>query len=216
VKLGPLPDSAEARRRYHKLAPRYDKWIRFVVPLRRKAVERLDLRSGDHVLDMGCGTVASFGALREAVGAAGRVTGIELREEMAAVARQRIEDNGWQNVEVVVGDGTTAVLPSNVDGILFFLTHDLMRTPAVVNRAIAAGRPGARVVAFGPVSAPHRANPINAIVRAVSRRYVTTFEGFDEPWSHLAAEVPDLRVRRLFLGGAYLAVGRTEIGAHAQ
>jgi hypothetical protein len=135
---------------------------------------------------------------------------------MAAVAHQRIEDNEWKNVEVLVGDAATAPLPRDVDGILFFETHDLMRTPAVVRRAVAAGRPGAGVVAFGPASALHWAIPVNAIVRSVARRYVTTFEGFDAPWSHLAAEVPGLRVHRLFLGGAYLAVGRTETTPQAR
>ena len=53
--------------------------------------------------------------------------------------------------------------------------------------------------------------PINAIVKSAARRYVTTFEGFDAPWSHLAAEIPGLRVHRLFLGGAYLAIGVIEI-----
>jgi tRNA A58 N-methylase Trm61 len=159
---------------------------------------------------MGCGTGASFDDLRSIVGATGQVTGIELSEDMAAVARQRIEDNGWTNVEVVAGDAATATLPHDVDGILFFETHDLMRTPAAVERAVAAGRPGARVVAFGPASAPRWAIPVNAIVRSAARRYVTTFEGFDAPWSHLATEVPDLRVHRLFLGAAFLAVGRTE------
>jgi hypothetical protein len=82
---------------------------------------------------------------------------------MAAVARQRIQDNEWKNVEVLVGDAATATLPSDVDGILFFETHDVMRTPAVVRRAIAAGRPGAGVVAFGPASAPRwSASPSNA------------------------------------------------------
>jgi hypothetical protein len=84
------------------------------------------------------------------------------------------------------------------------------------HRAVGAGRPGAGVVAFGPASAPRWTIPVNAIVRSVARRYVTTFEGFDTPWSHLAAEVPGLRVHRLFLGGAYLAVGRTETTLQAQ
>ena len=209
VDAGPPPDTVEARRRYGQLASRYDRHIRFVAPLRRRAVQRLKLQRGGHVLDMGCGTGASFGDLRSIVGATGRVTGVELSEQMAAVARRRVEDNGWTNVEVVVGDAGQAPLPSDVDGILFFETHDLMRTPAVVRRAVAAGRPGARVVAFGPASAPRWALPVNAIVRSVARRYVTTFEGFDAPWSHLAAEVPGLRVHRLFLGAAYLAIGIT-------
>lgn len=213
---GPPPDTVEARRRYGQLASRYDRHIRLVAPLRRRAVQRLKLERGGHVLDMGCGTGASFGDLRSIVGATGRVTGVELSEQMAAVARRRVEDNGWTNVEVVVGDAGQAPLPSDVDGILFFETHDLMRTPAVVRRAVAAGRPGARVVAFGPASAPRWALPVNAIVRSVARRYVTTFEGFDAPWSHLAAEVPGLRVHRLFLGAAYLAIGITGTSPEGQ
>ena len=216
VDVGPPPDTVEARRRYGQLASRYDRHIRFVAPLRRRAVQCLKLQRGGHVLDMGCGTGASFGDLRSIVGATGRVTGVELSEQMAAVARRRVEDNGWTNVEVVVGDAGQAPLPSDVDGVLFFETHDLMRTPAVVRRAVAAGRPGARVVAFGPASAPRWALPVNAIVRSVARRYVTTFEGFDAPWSHLAAEVPGLRVHRLFLGAAYLAIGITGTSPEGQ
>lgn len=182
------PDSDEARRRYRRLAAGYDRRIRLLAPIRRRVIERLGLQPGDSVLDMGCGTGASFAALREAVGSTGRVTGIELSNEMAAVARRHIADQGWDNVEVVIGDATVALLPTDVDGVLFFLVHDLTRLPRVVERAVGAGRAGARVVAFGPVLATHwLAFPVNAIVKAMARNYVTTFEGFDAPWSHLAA-----------------------------
>ncbi len=204
------PDADEARRRYRSIASRYDQSIRVIAPLRRRVIERLELSEGDQVLDMGSGTGASFEALRTAVGPRGRVTGVELSDEMAAVARQRIQDRGWTNVEVIVGDATTAPLPGNVDGILFFLTHDLTRIPAAVERAVAAGRPGATVVALGPMTAPRWAVPVNLIVRTVARRFVTTFEGFDAPWSHLANTVPDLRIRRILGGGFYLASGRVD------
>lgn len=181
--------------------------MRFIAPLRRRVIGLLRLEPGAHVLDMGSGTGASFEALREAVGPTGRVTGVELTEEMAVVARQRIADHGWSNVEVIVGDARTAELPEAVDGILFFLVHDLTRMPAVVERAVAKGRQGARVVALGPVSAPRWAVPVNLIVRAIASRYVTTFEGFDAPWSHLANHVQDLSVRRILGGGVYVAIG---------
>jgi SAM-dependent methyltransferase len=203
---GPAPDPEEARRLYRALARRYDRRVRFVAPLRRRVVRQLRLSAGDEVVDMGCGTGASLALLRAAVGPEGRVTGVELSEEMAAVARQRIDDAGWDNVEVVVGDAASASLPSGTDGVLFFLTHDLMRTPQAVRRAVAGLRPGGRVVAFGPAWGPRWAVPVNLAVRAVSRPYVTTFEGFDRPWSHLADELADTRVRRLLLGGAYVAV----------
>jgi SAM-dependent methyltransferase len=203
------PDSDEARRKYRRLAAVYDRRIRFVAPMRRRVIDLLCLQPGEHVLDMGCGTGASFAALREAVGPTGHVTGVELSEEMAAVARTRIADQGWDNVDLVVGDATQAPLPSDVDAVLFFLVHDLMRLPRVVERAVAAGRIGARVVAFGAARATHRmALPVNLIVKTIARRYVTTFEGFDAPWSHLAESVPDLSVRRALAGGVYIASGR--------
>lgn len=182
--------------------------MRFIEPLRRRIIRTLDLRQGDHVLDMGSGTGANFEALREAVGPTGRVTGVDLSEEMTAVARQRIADHGWANVEVIVGDATTVALPDDVDAVLFFLVHDLTRMRDVVRRAVAAVRPGGTVVAFGPVSAPRWAVPMNLLVRAIARRYITTFEGFDAPWSHLAEELPELRVRRILGGGMYVARGK--------
>lgn len=203
-----VPDSGEARRKYRRLAAVYDRRIRFIAPMRRRVIQLLRLRPGDQVLDMGCGTGASFAALHEAVGPTGRVIGVELSEEMAAAARRRIDDQGWDNVEVVVGDATVVPLSTDVDAVLFFLVHDLTRLPRAIERAVAAGRPGARVVAFGAVRATHcMAFPVNVVVKTIARRYITTFEGFDAPWSHLTEFVPDLRVRRVLAGGAYVAAG---------
>jgi len=204
-----VPDRDEARRRYRGLAAVYDRRIRFIAPIRRRVIDLLYLQPGNHVLDMGCGTGASFAALREAVGATGRLTGVELSEEMAAVARRQIDHQGWDNVEVVVGDATVVPLPTDVDAV--FLVHDLTRLPRAVERAVAAGRPGARVVAFGAVCATGPlALPVNVIVKTIARRYVTTFEGFDAPWSHLAAQIPGLRVRRALAGGVYIATGHID------
>ncbi len=210
MESGEGPDTAAAHRRYRELATGYDRRIRFIDPLRRRVIERMRLQEGDHVLDMGCGTGASFEALRAAVGDSGQVTGIELTEEMAAVARHRIADRGWTNVEVIVGDAVNAPMPDEVDAALFFLVHDLTRMPDVITRVVRLIKPGGVVAALGPVTAQRWAVPVNLIVRAIARRYVTTFEGFDAPWSHLAREVPGLRVRRILGGGVYLATGRIE------
>jgi hypothetical protein len=34
---------------------------------------------------------------------------------------------------------------------------------------------------------------------------VSTFEGFQQPWSRLAALVPDLHVEERYMGGGYVA-----------
>lgn len=204
------PDPAEARRRYAKLAATYDRRVdqRFVKRMRVAAVRRLALQPGYHVLDLGCGTGANFPYLVRAVGPEGRVTGVELSDEMAAVAGARASEAGWINVDIILSDAATAPLPTEADGALFFLTHDLVRSPAAVERVVNACRPGARIVAFGPKTAPRWNRPLNAAIRRIATPYVTTFEGFDKPWSYLERHLGDFTVQTLPLGGAYLGHGR--------
>jgi ubiquinone/menaquinone biosynthesis C-methylase UbiE len=201
------PDPVEASRRYAELAPTYERRVRLTNRWRPGVVRRLRLRPGDHVLDVGCGTGANLPHLVAALGANGHVTGIDLSEAMAAHARNRVVTSGWDNVDIVVGDAATAPLPANVDGALFFLVHDLVRSRAVIDRIVAACRPGARVVAFGPKWASRWGWLLNAFVRRGIRPYVTTFEGLDTPWDQLQRRLDQFSVRPLALGTLYLADG---------
>ena len=201
------PDPVEASRRYAELAPTYERRVRLTNRWRPGVVRHLRLRAGDHVLDVGCGTGANLPQLVTAVGATGHVTGIDLSEAMAAHARTRSVTNRWDNVDIVVGDAATAPLPADVDGALFFLVHDLVRSQAVIDRIVAACRPGARVVAFGPKWASRWGWPLNAFVRRGIRPYVTTFEGLDTPWDRLQPRLNQFSVRPLALGTLYLAEG---------
>src|SRR4249920_2719342 len=65
---------------------------------REAVVEALPVRRGQVVLDVGCGTGLCSGLLRDKVGPQGGVVGIEESPEMVAVARERIEQEGWDNV----------------------------------------------------------------------------------------------------------------------
>jgi demethylmenaquinone methyltransferase/2-methoxy-6-polyprenyl-1,4-benzoquinol methylase len=202
------PDTAEARRRYAQLAASYGRRGRWIERRRIDAVRQLALRPGDHVLDVGCGTGESLAPLVAAVGPTGRVTGVDLSDEMAAVARDRIAGEGWDNVDVVVGEASVAPLPGPVDGALFFLTHDLVRTPAVVDNVLGACRPGASIVAFGGKAPPRWNWPLHTWVHRTARHYITTFDGFDQPWSHFGPRLDDLVARDLALGAFYMSCGR--------
>jgi ubiquinone/menaquinone biosynthesis C-methylase UbiE len=108
----------------------------------------LDLRPGDRVLDLGCGTGMNLAALREAVGPEGRVHAVDYSPRMVAKARARVARHGWDNVEVVPGDATALDLAPDFDGVLasFSLsaTQDVVAAVATAHRAL---RPGGRLFA---------------------------------------------------------------------
>jgi protein-L-isoaspartate O-methyltransferase len=67
-------------------------------------LERLDVRPGQRVLEIGAGTGYNAALLKELVGAAGRVVSVELDPVVAREARAALRRSGHR-VRVVVGDG---------------------------------------------------------------------------------------------------------------
>lgn len=94
--------------RYTVVARVYDQvaseWL--YRPGRVLAIERLRLRAGDQVLDIGCGTGLNFGLIRERVGSRGLVVGLDSSEQMLEQAHRRAEQHGWSNVTLVHADAT--------------------------------------------------------------------------------------------------------------
>jgi hypothetical protein len=119
-----------------------------------------------------------------------------------------VKAHGWQNVDLVESAVEDADLPGPVDAALFSFAHDVLRSPRALKNAFAHLRAGGRVAAAGVMYPSRRPSPLNAVVRAAARPYVTTFEGFHEPWSYLGAFVADLRLERLLLGTLYVVSGR--------
>jgi len=205
------PDQELARRRYDRLAATYDLQLRVLAPVlepvRARAVMLLRLRRGATVLDVGCGTGASLPALVEAVGPAGRVVGVEQSGEMLARCRQRIDAAGWQNVSLLEAPAQEVVIPTEADAALFFFTHDILRSSGALANVLAALGPGGRVVAAGGKSGPWWLAPVNLAVWFAARRYVTTLEGIERPWSLLAPRLVGLEVESRLLGFVYIAGG---------
>ena len=202
------PDRNIALALYAGHAAAYDEDTDWAGPERIQAVELLDLQPGETVFDVGCGTGLCFAHLREAVGDDGRVVGIEQSVDMLEQAQARVEEAGWDNVDLVLGAVEEIDLPLEADAALFCFTHDVLRVPAAVESVVAHLRPGGRVASVGPMWAPWWAPAMNVLIWYCTSPYVTTYEGFEQPWSHLAARVPGLSVERQELLGRYFAWGR--------
>jgi ubiquinone/menaquinone biosynthesis C-methylase UbiE len=204
------PNTGEARERYNRYAPTYDRQLkslrRIQEGIRHRAIDQLNLASGDAVLDVGCGTGASFAALVDAVGPAGRVIGVDQSEGMLREARRRVERHGWRNVDLIEAPVQDAAIPSGVDAALFFFTHDLLQTPTALENVLDSLQPGGRVVTAGARRPAPWIVPLVLPVLLLIRRYVTTSQGLAQPWKELEDRVPEIDVKLSHLGVIYVAI----------
>jgi len=194
---------------YGERARSYEHDTEAFQPYRRAVVEALPLRSGQVVLDVGCGTGLCCGLLRDKVGPEGGVVGIEESPEMAAVAREHIACEGWDNVTVVQAQAEDAEIGLTADAALFCAVHDILQSPDALRNVLTTLRPGAWVAAGGGKWAAPLMVALNSMVGMLHAPYVRDFSGFDCPWRHLERLVEDVRVEEMAFGSGYVMTGRT-------
>jgi ubiquinone/menaquinone biosynthesis C-methylase UbiE len=201
------PDRAEAIDQYRARVRVYDFEIAVSEPLRRRAIDRLGLKPGETVLDVGCGTGLSFPHLEKFVGLNGAVIGVEQSPDMIAKARARTRLNGWTNVTFINAPAEEAHLDRHADAAVFHFTHDLMQTPAAIENIFRGLKRGARVVATGLKWARWWSPGVNLFVRFAAMRSTTTMAGLDEPWRYLEPHLTGTVVQAAAGGGTYLVYG---------
>lgn len=203
------PDTVLAHSRYAALAPGYEATCSRIEPLRALAIEKLAVTSGETVIDVACGTGATTAALARAVGPSGRVIGIELCQQMAALAKQRLRAAGLAQARIEVAAVQQARLAERGDAFLFSFTHDVLQQPEAVASLVRMARPGARYAVLGMRTLPWWWGwPVNLFVMWRARRYLTTFHGLAAPWAHLEAVSREFTlVGTWHAGTSYVAVG---------
>jgi SAM-dependent methyltransferase len=203
----PEDDHAAARALYGWRASSYELQLAPYEFIRRIAVDHLQLRPGDCVLDLGCGTGMSLPLLREAVGPGGRVVGVDQSSEMLALARLRLQRAGWGNVVLQCAAAEVALLPRQVDAVLLHFTHDILQSPVALDHLLRHLRPGGRIAATGlKWTAPGLA-PWNALVGLHMAQSVTHYEGLQAPWMPLQDRGLQLEVDTLVMGTIFVAHG---------
>jgi ubiquinone/menaquinone biosynthesis C-methylase UbiE len=151
------PDDAKARATatYDAAADAYDDaantfWDRFG----RRTIDRLQLRPGERVLDVCCGSGASAIPAAEAVGPMGSVLGIDLATKLLDLARAKAVARGLANVEFRTGDMLRLGLPDDhFDAVVcvfgIFFVPDMAAAVRELWRVV---RPGGRlaITTWGP------------------------------------------------------------------
>lgn len=200
---------------FAKRARRYDITSNFMYATgmriardRRMAVDFLQLRPGDTIVDAGCGTGLNFPLIQEKIGPTGKIIGIDMSPEMLEQARQRVDREGWTNVTLVEGDLETFEFPA-CDGIIAFLSITLLpEYDKTIARGYAALRPGRRWVMHDykvPGWYPEKyyktleplIKPFGGSMEMAARR----------PWESIARHGVDSKVINWYLGFAVFAYG---------
>lgn len=202
------PDLATALTHYALIADQYDRDTERIASMRLRAVGALQLRAGQTVLDVGCGTGACLLALSSAVGAGGQVIAIEPSGQLLLQARARAALLGLSNVRFHACSAEAASLSANTaQAALFCYTHDVLQSEAALANVFAALMPAATVVACGTQLLPAWCFPLPQYQKFTHRHYIVAQDSMKRPWALLEQRLRQFDTQRIFPWHSYLAKG---------
>jgi ubiquinone/menaquinone biosynthesis C-methylase UbiE len=176
---------------------------------RRKAVESINLRPGDTVVEIGCGTGINFPLLEHAVGAKGKIIGVDLTDAMLVEAELRVRRNGWANVELLRSDAAEYAFPGKVDGIISTFALTLVpEFDRVVRNGCKALLPGNRWVVLDFKFPSGVLAPLAPVGIFIMRPFGVQKELAERhPWESIRKYMTNTSMRELYGGFAYIAAG---------
>ena len=197
--------------RYNRLArliPFFD-WLFFQPPgFRENAVNRLNLRPGSQVLEIGCGTGRNLPFLRKAVGPTGRVYGVDLSPGMLGKAQELCDRNRWRNVELIEGDAAEYRAPVPLDGVMFGLSYNTMpHHLTVLRQAWKQLRPGGRLVIMDAKLPPGLGGRLILPFSLWLMRHTMLGNPLIRPWEDLARFAHALEMEEFMFGSWYICRG---------
>ncbi len=177
---------------------------------RKRAIAALDLRPGDTVVEIGCGTGLNFGLLEERIGPEGRLIGVDLTDAMLSRARERVAASGWRNVELVESPAAGFPFPPGVDGVLS--TFALTLEPdfdQVIEAGAKALKPGRRWVILDLKLPSNWLRPLAPALIMLVRPFAVSAEvAKRHPWESLRRHLKQVTMEELYFGIAYIASGQ--------
>jgi SAM-dependent methyltransferase len=192
-------------RKYKKKAILYDSTAHRTDWIREETIKLLNLKPGDTVLDVGCGTGLSFEALLNCVGPTGNVIGIDQSPEMIRIAQERIERNGWGNVIALESLTESVCLSRSIDAYLFHYTHDILQSEVAVKTLLSAASPRAVISVAGMKYFPLWTGPLNIYAFFKNYAWNGNRRGLRRPWRHLEKYAKITSWRPTQLGMGYIA-----------
>lgn len=191
--------------RIARLIPFFE-WLLFLpAGLRRKAVESINLKPGDRVLEIGCGTGRNFSFLRDAVGPTGGVYGVDLSAGMLQVARDFCDRNGWTNFHLTESDAGDYIAPQPLDGVLFSLSYNTIpHHRRVLQLAWKQLRPGGTLVIMDAKLPPGRGGQAILPFSVWLMKNTLLGNPYIKPWDDVSGLSNQFTMKEFLFGSYYI------------
>lgn len=201
---------------YNNLADTYDRSLSLFSLIgfryrayRQEAVDRLDLSTGDTVVDLGCGTGLNFRFLEDNIGAEGTLIGVDLSDEMLRQARERAERNGWDNVELIQSDMADFNLPDQTDAVLSTGAITMLHQYDQVIRKLSSQLQAGKHMSILEFKYPERwPRWLARITISLLKPYGVRSEHIERtPWRSMEQYFSNFSMKEFYFGAVYVADG---------
>lgn len=206
----------ELRKLYTKRARQYDALLGLtrvvgadIQRYRRFSIDALELRPGDTVVDLGCGTGLNFPMLSKRIGPTGKIIGVDLTPAMLEVARKRCRRHRIENVELVEADMAEYEIPRGVDGVLSTFAIGLTeKFDEIIQHASVALPPGKRMVDLKFREPERWPDWLIETAVVVSRPFCASREYAERrPWDSMKRHFSRCIYKEYFFGAVALSIG---------
>ncbi|AKB79492.1 arsenite S-adenosylmethyltransferase [Methanosarcina horonobensis HB-1 = JCM 15518] len=172
-------------------------------------IDSLDIKKGDTVLELGCGTGLNFPLLQQKIGKEGKIIGVDITDKMLEKAKERVKKNDWKNVEFFHDDVAQYNIPEGVDAV--FSTFALTLSPdydKVIKNCSESLRKGGRIAILDFKMPNNYMRFLAPLMILVTRPFGVRKElQYRHLWESVERYFQKSSLREMYGGFVYLSVG---------
>ena len=176
---------------------------------RKEAINRLNLKTGDTVVDLGCGTGLNFDLLEENIGPEGTLIGVDLSESMLQKARQRVQRKGWRNITLTQADMADFAIPQHADAVLSTAALTMSPKYDQIIQYVANNLEAGNRMSIFEFKKPERWPEwlIRLTIKLLKPYGVRTEHTKRTPWFSMEKHFPQSSMKEYYFGVVHVATG---------